>query len=257
MGKIFFETLLPEEIIHETEGVSTVYLPVGSMEWHGPHMGMGLDTFNAYEVSIRTAKAAGGVVFPPLFIGTESPRTEEQLKKVGFSGTEKITGMDFPENTVKSFYWPPELFEAVIREQTEMFVRHGFKKIVIINGHGADEQIRILDKIVNDLKEKDGVKAVAIMALMEGCGAGLGHAGLAETAIMCRVHPEGVDLSRLPSKPEKLQNIKFAIVDSETFEKGPNGDFSVRYDPRDATEELGEHILDFTARKCAEIVKCM
>ena len=47
MGKIRFETLVPAELLQEVNGRSLVYQPVGRMEWHGPHMGMGMDTVNA------------------------------------------------------------------------------------------------------------------------------------------------------------------------------------------------------------------
>ena len=87
MGKIRFETLVPAELLQEVNGRSLVYQPVGSMEWHGPHMGMGMDTVNAYSVAVETAKRTGGVVMPPLYIGTETPRDPETLRKLGFTGT--------------------------------------------------------------------------------------------------------------------------------------------------------------------------
>ncbi|WP_366522136.1 creatininase family protein, partial [uncultured Subdoligranulum sp.] len=47
MHKIRFETLRPDELQALLAGRSLVYQPVGSLEWHGPHMGMGMDTVNA------------------------------------------------------------------------------------------------------------------------------------------------------------------------------------------------------------------
>ncbi len=253
--KLHFEYLTPEEIHRETEGESLIFLPVGSMEWHGPHMGMGMDTCNAYSTSLATAEKTGGVVFPPLFIGTETPRSPETLRKVGFTGNEKITGMDFPKNTVRSMYWEPELFERIIRFQLEKLCDTGFRRIVIMNGHGADEQVRILDRLSEEMSHERNVQMRVILTLFEDCGYGVGHAGLVETAIMYYLHPEAVELEQLPDRSVKLKNTRFAIVDNETFLKGGNEDYTVRYDPRDATPEIGRQIFLHDVSRCEEIVE--
>lgn len=255
MKKIRFELLTPAELKAEIKDPGIVFLPVGSMEWHGPHMGMGMDTCNAYAVSLETAKRTGGIVFPPLYIGTETKRSPETLKKLGFNGEENITGMDFPANSVKSMYWPPSLFESVIRTQVEMLCRMGFRKVVILNGHGADEQLRVLNLVSEEFSRKYHIKIITIMALFEDCGYGIGHAGLVETAIMAYLHPEAVELSQLPPREIKLQNTAYGIVDNETFVNGPNEDFTVRFDPRDATPEIGEEIMKITIEKCVEIIE--
>ena len=61
-AKTKFEEMLPAEIIAQTKGASIAYLPVGSMEWHGPHMGMGMDTAHAYAVALGIAQELGGAV---------------------------------------------------------------------------------------------------------------------------------------------------------------------------------------------------
>ena len=254
MNTIKFEEMTPSRLEAAKRDKPIIYLPIGSMEWHGPHMGMGMDTENAYEVAKRSAARTGGVVYPPLYIGTESPRTPETLRKLGFQGDEQIIGMDFPENTVKSMYWPPELFEAVMRQHIEFLCRMGYRLIVLLNGHGADRQIEILERLSEEYTERGKVRVLTILALFDGCGTGIGHAGLAETAIMQAVCPDGVDLSALPPKPEKLYNTKFAIVDNETFIIGPNEDYSARYDPRDSTKELGERLLEFAVLQCTSVV---
>ena len=142
-----FEELLPHEILAFTKGASIAFLPIGSMEWHGPHMSMGMDTAHAYAVALGLAETMNGTALPPLYIGTEQPRTSDMLKKVGFSGTESVVGMDFPANTVKSMYWPEELFSAVVRQQALFLIELGFRTVVFVNGHGADNQIIALERI--------------------------------------------------------------------------------------------------------------
>lgn len=254
MKKIKFETMTPSELLQEQVNKSIVYVPIGSMEWHGPHMGMGMDTENACYVAHEAAKMIGGTVMPPFYIGTETKRNKKALKKLGFDEELHIVGMDFPENTVRSMYWPPELFEQIIRQQIRFLSDMGYRLIVLVNGHGADRQLEILEKIAEQFSDKRTARVISIMILFDGCGVEIGHAGLAETAIMQAICPEGVDLTKLPAKPEKLYNTKYAIVDNETFLKGPNEDYSVRYDPRDATPELGQKLLKFAVDRCVKRV---
>ena len=255
--KIKFEEMIPAELEALIKGRSIVYLPVGSMEWHGPHMAMGMDTAHAYGVALGLAKKLGGAVMPPLYIGTECLRTPETLKKVGFHGDEKIVGMDFPKNSMPSMYWLEELFRAIIRQQTAFLCGMGFRTVVIVNGHGADNQITVLNEVASELSQQTGAHVVALFILFEECGVGVGHAGLLETAVMQALVPEGVKLEALPAKPAKLKNVDYAIVDNETFISGGNEDFTVRYDPRDASAETGRKIIEYEINRCADILTGM
>lgn len=250
MGKRRFEEMLPEELLQMQKDGKFVFLPIGSMEWHGPHMGMGVDTLHAEKIAFALAEEMGGAVFPPLYIGTESLRLPESLKRLGFQGDEKIKGMDFPANTVKSCYWPPEIFGILVREQVRLLKEMGFRRIAILNGHAAQVQKEILAGICEEA-EREEMCLVAITVLFAECGVGLGHAGLAETAIMKAVREEAVDLGKLPPKPEKLFYREFGIADSG----GSDGDYFVRYDPRDASAELGEQILAYEVKRCKRILE--
>lgn len=254
-AKTKFEEMLPAEIIAQTKGASIAYLPVGSMEWHGPHMGMGMDTAHAYAVALGLAERLGGAVLPPLYIGTERPRSPETLKKVGFTGSEQVVGMDFPSNTVKSMYWPEELFRAILAQQVLFLCETGFQTVVIVNGHGADNQNEALNELAETLSQQTSTQVIAQFILFDDCGVGVGHAGLLETSVMMETVPDGVDLGALPAKPEKLKNTDFAIVDSDTFVHGGNEDFTVRYDPRDASADTGRRIIAYEIERCAEALR--
>ena len=66
------------------------------------------------------------------------------------------------------------------------------------------------------------------------------------------LHPENVDLARLPPKPEKLRSSDWGIMDGFTFEGNPPADRCVVYDPRDATAEMGVRYLEASAAYVAE-----
>lgn len=168
MKRVRFETLLPRELLSRVAEPGRVFLPIGSMEWHGPHMAMGMDTENAYAVSLRVAERIGGVVMPPLYIGTEEPRSPETLRRLGFSGDEHIVGMDFPGNGLKSFYWPEDLFEAVARQHIAMLCDMGFSQILVMNGHGADNQKRILAEVCREVSQSRGGGCTADAGAVSG-----------------------------------------------------------------------------------------
>ena len=68
------EWLRPAEIIAEMTQRPLVYLPVGPLEWHGPHLPIGTDPLDAQAVARRVAARTGGLVMPTFFCGTERLR---------------------------------------------------------------------------------------------------------------------------------------------------------------------------------------
>lgn len=235
-----FEMLRPQRLQEIIQNNEWIFVPIGSMEWHSYHLGMGVDTIHAYELAKRLSQKLGGSVFPPIYIGTENRRSPESLRKLGFTGDEEIYGMDFPANTLPSQYWPENLFEQIINTQIMLLIQMGFQHIALINGHGSSIQKEILNRLAKDWgNQKHGVQVLSLFGMTAECSYGLGHAGLVETAVMMAICPEMVDLNALPDRSTPLHYAKYGIADS-----GTNGkDHIVTFDPRDATKAIGEEIL--------------
>ena len=125
MKNVQFELMKPGEIIEEKKLLPLVFLPVGPLEWHGPHLPLGTDPLIAYEISLRIARDIGGVVLPPFYWGTERERDANTLKNLGFQGNEWVVGMDFPNNSMKSLYIPEDFFALGIRIILEKLVEQG------------------------------------------------------------------------------------------------------------------------------------
>ena len=75
--------LRPNEVIEKKNEKSIIYLPIGLIEWHGPHLPLGTDAITAELCALGVAKKIGGVVLPTLFIGTERERPKEWVKNFG------------------------------------------------------------------------------------------------------------------------------------------------------------------------------
>ncbi|MDH3652624.1 MAG: creatininase family protein, partial [Saprospiraceae bacterium] len=67
--QVQMELLAPKEIDALVAEKSIVYVPLGAIEYHGPHLPIGLDSLTSHGLCLATAKNIGGVVMPPLYYG--------------------------------------------------------------------------------------------------------------------------------------------------------------------------------------------
>jgi len=258
MRKARFELMRPGEIIQERKRCPVAYLVFGPLEWHGPHLPLGTDPLIAYEIAVRAAQKTGGVVLPPLFWGTERERDPQTLKNLGFQGGEWIVGMDFPENSMKSIYLPEEFLALAARIMIEKLVEQGYRTIVIVNGHGATNQISTLERIATEFTRQKKVEVMCVFVSLadEKGRVDFGHATAMETSRMMAICPDAVDLTRLPPKENPLKYKEWAIVDSDAFCGKPAPNFEVQDDPRVLSSlTKGEESLRAAVEKIAEKVK--
>ena len=55
-----FELMRPAQIVERRRRCPVVYLPIGPLEWHGPHLPMGTDGIHAHRVAVEVARRVGG-----------------------------------------------------------------------------------------------------------------------------------------------------------------------------------------------------
>ena len=96
MDEVRLSLMLPAEITREREKLPLVFLPIGLLEWHGPHLPLGVDGINAERVAVGVAQRIGGVVLPVFYIGTERGRTRKDLSSYDLRDSGYVEGMDFP-----------------------------------------------------------------------------------------------------------------------------------------------------------------
>lgn len=97
-------------------GVRTIVLPVGSIEQHGYHCPMGMDSYVAELVSRRLAEKLNCFLAP--------------VQKYGMSTNHK----SFPGSMALS----PTTLALVVKELIVGLARHGFTRIVVLNSHGGN-----------------------------------------------------------------------------------------------------------------------
>lgn len=185
--EIEWRRLRADQLREMARADAMVILPLGAIEQHGPHLPVEVDARLGEEVALRTARvmAARGqkVLVLPMFW----PGVSEH--HMSFGGT--IT-LGFAT------------YRAVIEDICRSVLRHGFRRIVLLNGHGGNENgLRV---ITDELTPKLGVPIVeftywyaaaeAIAGILE-TQKGLLHACEAETAMMMAVRPELVAEDRI------------------------------------------------------------
>jgi creatinine amidohydrolase len=176
----------------------TVFLPVGALEQHGPHLPLGTDALLASAIANGAADAVDGIVAPALSYGYKS-----QPKCGGgqhFCGT---TSLD------------AATLIGQVRDTIREFVRHGVERLVLVNGHYENQWFLIegIDLALREchapqlsvmrLEYWDFCTAATLAAVFPNGfpGYALEHAAVIETSMMLRLHPELVRVDLIPDEP--------------------------------------------------------
>jgi creatinine amidohydrolase len=211
-----------------------VLLPVASTEQHGPHLATGVDDFLCSEICRRVAAEltpdVAVVVAPTLWFGLADHHT-------AFGGTFTIS--------LATYY-------AVLRDLCRSILGAGFRRIVIVNGHGGNMQA--LAAFTGELTRELGASIATTTYFMEAAAEqaqiledqdGVMHACEAETSMMMAIHPELVNGSRLDAAHGPNFDLTASLIPSlkifRTFaELTASG---VAGDARKASASKGEALL--------------
>ena len=98
-----------------------VILPLGATEQHGFHLPLACDAICATDLALAVAEATDCVVAPPIVYGYRSRPMSGGGQ--GFIGTTGISG---------------ETLILTVRDLVREFLRHGFRRIVLLNWHNEN-----------------------------------------------------------------------------------------------------------------------
>lgn len=125
-----WEELTSKDIGAVDKETTVVIVPIGSIEVHGPHLPLGTDTMIIYYIALKAAEKERAIVLPPLYYAYVPENRH-------FPGTISLKS---------------ETFMKLLEDIVEEVYRQGFKKILILNGHGGNK--RVLRLFVRKMLEK-------------------------------------------------------------------------------------------------------
>jgi creatinine amidohydrolase len=181
-------------------------LPIGSTETHGPHCAISTDAIISMEVSLSAAERLHRMGYEAYV-----------LPNIAYSVTE--CARNFPGTISIS----PETETALITEILLQLIKHGMKKICIVNDHGEPGNVRAIYDAMDAVYEKTGVRIIYpnklrkknVVRLTEAYQKGESHADRWETSIIMAINPDLVNEERR----KKLKYIPINLAD-KLFKEG-------------------------------------
>ena len=212
--EVRYHMLRPGQIVARRQACPVVYIPIGTLEWHGIHNPVGADTLQAEGLALMCAQQGGGLVFPPLYYGEN--RLEALMEANARDRDQIAAGMGLsPDNftperqpfsaTEQALNYHKLLLHILVEAETL-----GFELGVLVAGHYPlidHARVAVLQFNQREFSKRSGMLAWACVDYLlvrdryENVG---DHAAGWETSHVLALHPQTVDLSLLPPKGDPL-----------------------------------------------------
>jgi creatinine amidohydrolase len=240
---LYEELSTPEFVQALIRAESTCVIPLGILEKHGPHLPLGTDLIDCREVARRAAAQEYTIIYPAYYVG-QIFEAKHQPGTIAYS-----TGLmlDF------------------LQETCDELARNGITKIILLNGHGGNEnflrffcQAQLADKKdyavylfdpSDDRSMDEQLKKLQKTTID-------GHAGEMETSVMLAHRPDLAHLDRAGAQSgedqKRLTGLKHAYTGIWWYASQPH---HYRGDGSYGSKELGELALKLEAGLLAEMVR--
>ncbi|HVZ15910.1 MAG TPA: creatininase family protein [Terriglobales bacterium] len=217
-----------------------VIIPTGSIEQHGPHLPLEVDSCIAKALAEASA----------VRLCEKLPVAVTPVLDLGFSGEH----MSFPGTLSLS----AKTFMRIVHEVLLDLIRHGFDRFFLLNGHGGNEEaLRLVARTLRE--EHEVIIATAsywqlareeIQAVRQSPGGGMNHGGEEETSLMLFLRPELVRMEVAQANPlrwrsaylsggyERDAAVAYGRKRADIAPLGHNGD------PTLATREKGKLLFE-------------
>ncbi len=191
--------MFPDQLERRFAACPVVYFPYGLCEPHGPHDALGLDALKAHGVCCAAARAHGGIVAPPEYwhcheLGIYASWLHNNVGQVERSWLTAV---------------PPWMHFKHLCYHVRAADVLGFHVAVFVTGHYGPnwEDLKTMLALAQPWS---GTRLFGLPDFeantpgFHGDGkSGADHAGCVETSLLWALHPECVDVSRLPDPSQK------------------------------------------------------
>lgn len=220
----------------------TCVVPIGILEKHGPHLPLGTDLIDVRQVALTAAAREYAVIFAPYYFG-QINEARHQPGTVAYSH---------------------ELVWNMLQETCDELARNGMKKIILVNGHGGNNNLlkyfcqvqleRRHDYAVLLFTPAEDEALARKIAAMKKTITG-GHADEEETAMMLSHRPDLVHLDQANVQSGKdlarLGELPFIYTGIWWFARYPN---HYAGDGRPAQAELGKLLIENEVGQLARMI---
>ncbi len=233
------------ESLEKTKGVCI--FPMGCIEKHGNHLPLGTDIYTAREIAARAAKLEDVMIFPSYPLGMV-PEAKHGIGTIAISSQLQFSVM-----------------EAIFDEMA----RNGYKKIVIVSGHGGNTNFLNYFAAACLEKRRDYViyntRALAVTPEQQealdskyGPTPPGGHADYNETSSMMAIRNDLVHMELMDpeqSKPVDRGCMVGGCGVSTGIDWYALRPYHFAGDPTGSSAEYGQDLLDFQAQNLAQLIR--
>ena len=233
---------LSTSMVDQLSRDKVVLLPLGAIEQHGPHLSVSVDTDLVSQVASKAEELLGDEVLlcPTLSFGSSHHH-------LSFAGTISLSA---------------DTYTQVVIELAESFLQNGFRRIVLLNGHGGNitpvRQALALLSAKYDPTLNPNIVLTTYWELAGRSFSGappmetpaLSHACEYETILMLHLYPEKVFSGKIERAKRPASNGFIPWEDDEPY-KGVTIVKQTGYissngssgEPRLGTAEKGQHLF--------------
>ena len=225
-------------------------LPTAAVEQHGRHLSLDTDTYlctRVVEAAADRARHGGPVlVAPTLAFGSSAHH-------MAFAGTLTLAA---------------GTFLAVVEELCGNFAQHGFRRLLVVNGHGGNSAL--VREAVQQVATRVPMLAAAVdywalarhtaSEVRESPPGGMAHACEFETSLMLHLRPESVrqELVQREIPEPRFASERIDLISSATVTAGWRTDelssSGVLGAPDLATPEKGERLFEACVEGLSQLI---
>jgi len=235
------ELTAPEFLVAVEKSSQTCIIPFGVLEKHGPHLPLGTDLLDVREIATRAARQEYTIIFPEYYFG-QIFEAKHQPGTIAYSH---------------------RLIWDLLQETCVELARNGLKKIIIVNGHGGNNnflkyfcQVQLAQRRDFAVYLFEPTEDPEIKKLMQTNFDY--HAGETETATMLVHRPDLVHLDRANlqsgADQKRLQDLPHTYTGIWWYAQFPN---HYAGDGGPGNPELGEKIISSRVNQLVQMLQAV